>query len=104
MALEPRAKVIQQTITQPGASPKGCVNFDPAVTSYRNEILFRNVQGCALRGPMKSYKPFLLLSSPLAVSGCQMIGDIFKAGVWTGVVLVVAVVGIVIWLIARSFS
>jgi len=33
-----------------------------------------------------------------------MIGDIFKAGVWTGVVLVVAVVGIVIWLIARSFS
>jgi hypothetical protein len=33
-----------------------------------------------------------------------MIGDIFKAGVWTGVVLVVAVVGIVIWLVARSFS
>jgi hypothetical protein len=33
-----------------------------------------------------------------------MIGDIFKAGVWTGVVLVVAVVGVVIWLVARSFS
>jgi hypothetical protein len=33
-----------------------------------------------------------------------VIGDIFKAGVWTGVVLVVAVVGVVIWLIARSFS
>ena len=46
MALEPRAKVIQQMITQPGASPKGCVNFDPAVTSYQNEIVFRNVQGC----------------------------------------------------------
>jgi hypothetical protein len=53
---------------------------------------------------MKSYKPFILLSSPLALTGCQMIGDIFKAGVWTGVVLVVAVVGVVIWLIARSFS
>jgi hypothetical protein len=33
-----------------------------------------------------------------------MIGDIFKAGVWTGVVLVVVVVGVVIWLVARSFS
>jgi hypothetical protein len=33
-----------------------------------------------------------------------VIGDIFKAGVWTGVVLVVVVVGIVIWLVARSFS
>lgn len=53
---------------------------------------------------MKSYKPILLLSYPLALTGCQMIGDIFKAGVWTGVVLVVAVVGVVIWLIARSFS
>ena len=53
---------------------------------------------------MKSFKPFLLLSSPLTLTGCQMIGDIFKAGVWTGVVLVVAVVGVVIWLIARSFS
>jgi len=53
---------------------------------------------------MKSYKPLLLLGSPLALTGCQMIGDIFKAGVWTGVVLVVVVVGVVIWLVARSFS
>jgi hypothetical protein len=53
---------------------------------------------------MKSCKPLLLLSSPLALTGCQVIGDIFKAGVWTGVVLVVVVVGIVIWLVARSFS
>jgi len=29
MALEPRAKVILEMITQSGASPKGCVNFDP---------------------------------------------------------------------------
>jgi hypothetical protein len=55
-------------------------------------------------GTMKSFKPLLLLSSPVALGGCQVIGDIFKAGVWTGVVLVVAVVGVVIWLIARSFS
>jgi hypothetical protein len=31
MALEPRAKVIQQMITQPGASPKRLRNFDPTV-------------------------------------------------------------------------
>jgi hypothetical protein len=30
----------------------------------------------------------LLLLSPVALTGCEVIGDIFKAGVWVGVVLV----------------
>ena len=42
----------------------------------------------------------ILLSITLA--GCQIVGDIFKAGVWVGVILVLAVIGIVMWLIART--
>ena len=53
---------------------------------------------------MKPFKSLLLVTSPVALTGCQVIGDIFKAGVWTGVVLVIVIIGIVIWLIARSFS
>jgi hypothetical protein len=36
-----------------------------------------------------------------ALSSCEAIGDIFKAGVWTGLLLVAAVIAIIIWLISR---
>lgn len=47
----------------------------------------------------------LLLIVILAVSaaGCELIGDIFQAGMLVGVILVVLVVGIIVW-IARKFS
>jgi hypothetical protein len=43
----------------------------------------------------------VLLFSAVALSGCEVIGDIFKAGVWVGVLLVLGVIGIVIWLVSR---
>ncbi len=36
------------------------------------------------------------------VSSCEVIGGIFKAGVWVGVLLVVLVVGIIIWIIGKA--
>ena len=38
----------------------------------------------------------------LLFSGCEIIGDIFQAGMWVGVVLVVLVVGLVLWLIRKA--
>ena len=49
-----------------------------------------------------SYLFVLLLLSTVALSGCEVIGDIFKAGFWTGVLLVILVIGIIVWLITRS--
>jgi len=37
----------------------------------------------------------------LTLSSCQIIGDIFKAGVGVGVFMVVAVIGLIIFLIAK---
>jgi TRAP-type C4-dicarboxylate transport system permease large subunit len=34
-------------------------------------------------------------------SSCQAIGDIFKAGVWSGLLLVAAVIAIIIFIISR---
>ena len=45
--------------------------------------------------------PILFVSSLLA--GCQIIGGIFKAGVWAGVLLVVAIIAIVVFII-RAMS
>lgn len=38
----------------------------------------------------------------IALSGCQLAGDIFKAGVLWGILLVVAVVGLIIFLIGKA--
>lgn len=36
------------------------------------------------------------------MSSCEIIGGIFKAGVWVGVLLVVLVVGIIFWIIGKT--
>ena len=36
-----------------------------------------------------------------SVSSCAVIGDIFKAGVWVGILLVAAVIALVIFIIAK---
>jgi hypothetical protein len=44
----------------------------------------------------------LILFSLSLLSGCQVIGDIFKAGVWVGILLVVVVVGIIVMIISKA--
>ena len=44
----------------------------------------------------------VLLMMCLSFASCQAIGDIFKAGVWVGVLLVVLVVGIIFWIIGKA--
>ncbi|RKO69865.1 hypothetical protein D7322_20100 [Sphingobacterium puteale] len=54
---------------------------------------------------MKKIIPFALMSSLLVlVSSCAAIEGIFKAGVWSGILLVVVVVAIVIWIISKLFG
>jgi len=33
-------------------------------------------------------------------SGCEAIGDIFKAGMWVGIIAVVVVIAVIIWIIS----
>ena len=44
------------------------------------------------------------LIAVLPLAGCELIGDIFKAGVWTGVIIVVAVLVGVGFLVTRLFK
>jgi predicted lipid-binding transport protein (Tim44 family) len=43
-----------------------------------------------------------LLFGLLLLGGCQIAGDIFKAGIWVGVLIVIAIIGGVIWLVSRA--
>lgn len=38
------------------------------------------------------------------LSSCELIGGIFKAGIWTGVIAIVVVVAIIIWLLSKLFG
>jgi len=46
----------------------------------------------------------LLFISSLTLAGCEIVGNIFEAGVWVGVILVVVVIGFVVWLFSRLRS
>lgn len=37
----------------------------------------------------------------LMVTGCQVIGGIFKAGMWTGIILVAAVIVVLLWILLK---
>lgn len=46
----------------------------------------------------------VIIMAAVFLTGCEVIGDIFKAGVWTGTILVVLIIAIVIWVISKFFS
>lgn len=51
--------------------------------------------------------PKLLLLLPFLVtllSSCEAIAGIFKAGVWTGVIIIVAIIALVIFVIGKMSS
>jgi hypothetical protein len=46
----------------------------------------------------------LLLLAPLALTGCTIVADIFKAGVWVGVLLAVGVIVLLVWLVSKMMG
>ena len=53
---------------------------------------------------MKNLSLIAMLFLLLTLSSCELIGDIFEAGVWTGVLLVVGVLALIIFLLAKLFG
>lgn len=52
----------------------------------------------------KTYSLAVLALLCSTLSSCELIGGIFKAGVWTGVIAIVVVVALVIWILAKIFG
>ncbi|GAA4392405.1 hypothetical protein [Hymenobacter koreensis] len=45
--------------------------------------------------------PLVLCILLLPLSGCDVIGDIFKAGAYTGIIVVVLLILLVLWVVRR---
>ena len=52
---------------------------------------------------MKQYSFLWLWTIVVAMtfSSCELIGDIFKVGVWVGIIIVVVIVALIFWLINK---
>jgi hypothetical protein len=44
----------------------------------------------------------LAVAFSMCIAGCQMIGDIFSAGVWVGIIIVIVVIGVLIAAFSRG--
>ncbi|GAA4400734.1 hypothetical protein GCM10023187_14210 [Nibrella viscosa] len=45
----------------------------------------------------------LIVCIGISLSSCEIIGDIFKAGAWFGIILVVGIIALAIWLLSKLF-
>ncbi|WP_256001887.1 MULTISPECIES: hypothetical protein [Pedobacter] len=52
----------------------------------------------------KRYYPLAIIAFlSTTLMSCDLVEGIFKAGVWTGVIVVVLVLALIIWLISKVF-
>jgi len=49
---------------------------------------------------MKKLNVLLFALAMIALSGCSIIGGIFKAGAAVGIIAVIVVIGILVWIIS----
>jgi hypothetical protein len=73
----------------------------------RNYVLFLRQNFCINKEKdelMKNYSLLWLsvLAMALTLSSCEVVGGIFKAGMWVGILVVVVVVGLILWLVGRG--
>ncbi len=50
---------------------------------------------------MKQYISLMLLFLMTMLSSCEVVGGIFKAGMWTTVIIIVAVVALILFIVNR---
>ena len=50
---------------------------------------------------MKLYNTGFLLTLITVFSGCEVVGGIFKAGIWSGIIIVVLVVVLIIYIVGK---
>jgi hypothetical protein len=44
---------------------------------------------------------YLIVMLAMMSAGCEIVGGIFKAGMWVGIIMVVLVIAIIMWVLRR---
>ena len=51
---------------------------------------------------MSRIRLFLLLLLSVAAAGCELVGGIFKAGMWVGALAVILVLVVIVWMVGKA--
>jgi len=51
---------------------------------------------------MRQYPTLAMVLLWPMCAGCELVGDIFQAGVWVGVILVIAIIGVALWMFSKA--
>lgn len=51
---------------------------------------------------VNSFKYLILCFLVVSLQSCQALGDIFKAGMWSGIIIVILIIGVVLYLISKG--
>jgi hypothetical protein len=51
---------------------------------------------------MKPLLPYGIVMMMFLLSSCAIVGGIFKAGIWVGMLIIVFIIGIILWLVTRG--
>lgn len=52
-------------------------------------------------GNIRSYVSMLLILVMFTMSGCDLVGDIFEAGMWTALIIIVIIIALVVWIFKK---
>jgi hypothetical protein len=70
----------------------------------KNLALTDTTQACG-RMAMRQFPLFIILVIFIvSLTGCELVGDIFKAGVWVGALLVIGLIAFIIWMFSKAGS
>jgi hypothetical protein len=47
---------------------------------------------------------FLIVLLAMTLTGCEVVGGIFKAGMWVGIVMAVLIVALIMWIFGKARS
>ncbi|MBJ6117403.1 hypothetical protein JAO76_04335 [Pontibacter sp. BT310] len=50
---------------------------------------------------LRTYLTMLFVLMAFTLSSCELVGDIFKAGMWTALVVIVIIILLVVWIFRK---
>jgi hypothetical protein len=69
------------------------------ILAVRIEMIVLRTENAAMEN---AFRLALLVIFAMILAGCDIIVNIFQAGVWVGVILVILVIGLIVWLFTRG--
>lgn len=51
----------------------------------------------------KNFAFIFILMIPVLITGCEFIEDVFKAGIWVGIIIIIAVIAVIAFIV-KLFS